>query len=124
MCISARSAKKQTSIRSRNDQNDGSAKPANRRNCIMNKYVARKQQGMAIFSLNEDHPRISETAFIAPNATVIGKVRLGDGVSVWPSAVIRGDKDFITIEDGSNVQDGAIEPDQCNGDARNVPVAT
>ena len=90
----------------------------------MNKHVPRKQQSMAVFSLNEDRPKISEAAFIAPNATVIGQVRLGDGVSVWPSAVIRGDKDLITIEDGSNVQDGAIEPDQCNGDARNVPVAT
>jgi hypothetical protein len=74
----------------------------------MNKHVPRKQQSMAIFSLNEDRPKISETAFIAPNATVIGQVRLGDGVSVWPGAVIRGDKDLITIEDGSNVQDGAV----------------
>ena len=74
----------------------------------MNKHVPRKQQSMAVFSLSEDRPTISETAFIAPNATVIGQVRLGDDVSVWPSAVIRGDKDFITIEDGSNVQDGAV----------------
>jgi carbonic anhydrase/acetyltransferase-like protein (isoleucine patch superfamily) len=75
----------------------------------MNEYVSRKQQGMAaVFSLNEDHPKISETAFVAPNATVIGQVRLGDDVSVWPGAVIRGDKDLITIEDGSNVQDGAV----------------
>jgi carbonic anhydrase/acetyltransferase-like protein (isoleucine patch superfamily) len=75
---------------------------------IMNKHVPRKQQSMAVYSLNEDRPKISETAFIAPNATVIGQVRLGDGVSVWPGAVIRGDEDFITIEDGSNVQDGAV----------------
>jgi carbonic anhydrase/acetyltransferase-like protein (isoleucine patch superfamily) len=75
---------------------------------IMNEYVPRKQQSMAVFGLNGDHPKISETAFIAPNATVIGKVRLGDGVSVWPGAVIRGDKDLIVIEDGSNVQDGAV----------------
>ena len=74
----------------------------------MNKHVPRKQQSMAVFSLSEDRPTISETAFIAPNATVIGQVRLGDGVSVWPGAVIRGDKDLITIEDGSNVQDGAV----------------
>jgi carbonic anhydrase/acetyltransferase-like protein (isoleucine patch superfamily) len=75
---------------------------------IMNKHVPRKQQSMAIFSLSEDRPKISETAFIAPNATVIGQVRLGDGVSVWPGAVIRGDDDLIAIEDGSNVQDGAV----------------
>jgi len=74
----------------------------------MNKHVPQKQQSIAIFSLNEDSPKISATAFIAPNATVIGQVRLGNDVSVWPSAVIRGDKDLITIEDGSNVQDGAV----------------
>jgi carbonic anhydrase/acetyltransferase-like protein (isoleucine patch superfamily) len=74
----------------------------------MNKHVPREQEMMAVFSLGEDRPKISETAFIAPNATVIGQVRLGDGVSVWPGAVIRGDEDLITIEDGSNVQDGAV----------------
>ena len=74
----------------------------------MNRHVPRKQQSMAVFSLSEDRPKISETAFIAPNATVIGQVLLGDGVSVWPSAVIRGDEDLITIEDRSNVQDGAV----------------
>ena len=74
----------------------------------MNKHVPTKQQSTAIFSLNEDRPKISETAFIAPNAKVIGQVLIGDGVSVWPGAVIRGDEDLITIEDGSNVQDGAV----------------
>jgi hypothetical protein len=73
-----------------------------------NKHVPTKQQRMAIFSLNKDRPKISETAFITPNATVIGQVRLGDDVSVWPGAVIRGYKDPITIKDGSNVQDGAV----------------
>jgi carbonic anhydrase/acetyltransferase-like protein (isoleucine patch superfamily) len=67
-----------------------------------------KQQSMVVFSLNEDRPKISETAFVAANATVIGQVRLGDGVSVWPGAVIRGDDDLITVEAGSNVQDGAV----------------
>ena len=75
----------------------------------MNEYVPPKQQGMAaVFSLHEHHPKVSETAFVAPNATVIGQVRLENGVSVWPGAVIRGDQDLITIEDGSNVQDGAV----------------
>ena len=63
---------------------------------------------MAVFSLNEDRPKISDTAFVAANATVIGQVRLGDGVSVWPGAVIRGDDDLIVVEAGSNVQDGAV----------------
>jgi carbonic anhydrase/acetyltransferase-like protein (isoleucine patch superfamily) len=42
------------------------------------------------------------------HAIVIGNVSLGARVSVWPTAVIRGDSDAITIGDDSNVQDGTI----------------
>lgn len=51
---------------------------------------------------------ISPSAFIHPAATVIGRVTLGDECSVWPSAVIRGDVEQISIGARSNVQDGAI----------------
>jgi carbonic anhydrase/acetyltransferase-like protein (isoleucine patch superfamily) len=54
----------------------------------MNRQVPRKQQSMAVFNLGEGRPKISETAFVAPTATVIGRVLLGDGVSVRPGAVI------------------------------------
>ena len=46
--------------------------------------------------------------YLHPRATVVGDVRLGDRVSVWPGAVLRGDTAAITIGDESNVQDGAI----------------
>jgi len=46
--------------------------------------------------------------FIAPGAAVIGSVELGESVSVWFNAVIRGDNDHIKIGDGSNIQDGCI----------------
>lgn len=46
--------------------------------------------------------------FIAPNATVIGSVRLEARCSVWFNAVIRADNDLITIGPDSNVQDGAV----------------
>ena len=46
--------------------------------------------------------------FIAPNATVIGRVTLGVDTSVWFNAVIRGDVDTITIGDRSNIQDGSV----------------
>ena len=46
--------------------------------------------------------------FIAPNATVIGNTTLGDDVSVWFGAVIRGDRDRIEIGYRSNVQDNAV----------------
>ena len=53
-------------------------------------------------------PRIDPTAFIHPLAYVAGNVTLGARVSVWPTAVIRGDSDAITIGDDTNVQDGSV----------------
>lgn len=47
-------------------------------------------------------------SFIHPRATVLGDVRLGARVSIWPGAVLRGDTATITIGDESNIQDGAI----------------
>jgi carbonic anhydrase/acetyltransferase-like protein (isoleucine patch superfamily) len=55
-----------------------------------------------------DTPRIDPTAFIHPHAFVCGDVVLGARVSVWPTAVIRGDTATITIGDESNVQDGTV----------------
>jgi carbonic anhydrase/acetyltransferase-like protein (isoleucine patch superfamily) len=63
---------------------------------------------MAIYRLGDDVPCVPGTAYIAETATVIGKVILGEHVSVWPGAVIRGDNDRIVIGDGSNVQDNAV----------------
>jgi carbonic anhydrase/acetyltransferase-like protein (isoleucine patch superfamily) len=53
-------------------------------------------------------PRIAPTAFVHPRATVIGDVRLGPRSSVWPSAVLRGDINYIQVGEASNIQDGAI----------------
>ena len=53
-------------------------------------------------------PSIHPTAFVHPLAVVIGDVTLGARVSVWPTAVLRGDSDSITIGDDSNVQDGTV----------------
>jgi carbonic anhydrase/acetyltransferase-like protein (isoleucine patch superfamily) len=46
--------------------------------------------------------------FVAPGASVIGRVRLGRDASVWFGAVLRGDSESITIGDRSNVQDTAV----------------
>jgi carbonic anhydrase/acetyltransferase-like protein (isoleucine patch superfamily) len=46
--------------------------------------------------------------FIAPTATVIGDVTLGEDTGIWFGAVVRGDKDRIEIGAGSNVQDNAV----------------
>lgn len=53
------------------------------------------------------YPQIPENCFIAPNATVIGNVIMGDDCSVWFNAVIRGDVNSITMGNKVNVQDGA-----------------
>lgn len=53
-------------------------------------------------------PTIHPTAYIHPSAVVVGDVTLGARVSVWPTAVIRGDTDRITIGADTNVQDGTI----------------
>ena len=50
-------------------------------------------------------PKISKSAFIAPNATVIGNCIIGEQCSIWFGAVLRGDNDLIEIGAGSNIQD-------------------
>ncbi len=63
---------------------------------------------MAVYAIGELVPEIDGTAYVHPDATVIGRVVLGAGASVWPQAVIRGDYGSITVGAGSNVQDGAV----------------
>ena len=52
--------------------------------------------------------KIDSTAYVHPTAVVLGDVTLGARVSVWPTAVLRGDSDTIVIGAESNVQDGAV----------------
>lgn len=51
---------------------------------------------------------VHPTAWIHPDATVLGDVSLGAHVSIWPGAVLRGDTDRIEVGGESNVQDGAV----------------
>jgi carbonic anhydrase/acetyltransferase-like protein (isoleucine patch superfamily) len=53
-------------------------------------------------------PRIHSSVYVHPAAVVTGDVTLGARVSVWPTAVIRGDTDRIVIGADTNVQDGTI----------------
>lgn len=53
-------------------------------------------------------PTIDSSAFVHPAAFVCGDVTLGARVSIWPTAVVRGDTDAIVIGDDSNVQDGTV----------------
>lgn len=53
-------------------------------------------------------PAIPSSAFVAPNATLIGDVTLGEQSSIWYNAVLRGDINRITVGNRSNVQDGSV----------------
>lgn len=53
-------------------------------------------------------PDLSQAAFVAPNATVIGAVQVGSGASIWYTAIVRGDIERIEIGEQTNIQDGAI----------------
>jgi carbonic anhydrase/acetyltransferase-like protein (isoleucine patch superfamily) len=53
-------------------------------------------------------PAIEEGSFVASNASVIGEVSLGKGSSVWYGATVRGDVNYITIGDYTNIQDNVV----------------
>jgi carbonic anhydrase/acetyltransferase-like protein (isoleucine patch superfamily) len=61
-----------------------------------------------IHAIGDRSPDVDPTAWVAPNATIIGSVRLWAEASVWFGAVVRGDNDRITIGARSNVQDMCI----------------
>jgi carbonic anhydrase/acetyltransferase-like protein (isoleucine patch superfamily) len=63
---------------------------------------------MALFSLAGVTPKLGRDIFVAPNATVIGDVVLGDESSVWFNVVIRGDVFPIRIGARTNIQDGSV----------------
>ena len=61
-----------------------------------------------IFPVNGIAPKTGNNCFIAPNATIVGDVILGDDCSIWFNAVIRGDVNSIRLGNKVNVQDGAV----------------
>ncbi|RZK50598.1 MAG: gamma carbonic anhydrase family protein [Pedobacter sp.] len=61
-----------------------------------------------ILPVKGELPQISEGCFLAPNATIVGTVKIGKNCSVWFNAVIRGDVNTISIGDETNIQDGAV----------------
>lgn len=63
---------------------------------------------MPIYEFEGKKPSIGNNCFIAPNATIIGDVTIGDDCSIWFGTVIRGDVNKISIKNGTNVQDNSI----------------
>ncbi len=54
------------------------------------------------------HPVMGTNCFVAPNATIVGEVTMGNDCSIWFNAVLRGDVNFIQMGNKVNVQDGAV----------------
>jgi carbonic anhydrase/acetyltransferase-like protein (isoleucine patch superfamily) len=65
---------------------------------------------MAIYSLGGLAPNLPDAGqfWVAPDAQVIGRVRIGTDVGIWFGAVLRGDNELIDIGARSNIQDGAV----------------
>ncbi|OFY70049.1 MAG: gamma carbonic anhydrase family protein, partial [Bacteroidetes bacterium RIFOXYA12_FULL_33_9] len=61
-----------------------------------------------IKSLNEKTPSFGTNCYLAENCTIVGDVSMGNDCSVWFSAVIRGDVNYIKIGNKVNIQDGAV----------------
>lgn len=63
---------------------------------------------MPIHVLDGFTPQVDEGCWVAPDAVLIGRVRLLKGASIWFGAVLRGDNDWITIGKDSNIQDHSV----------------
>lgn len=63
---------------------------------------------MSVYQLDELIPQVPASAWVAPNAQVMGDVVMGERSSLWYGAVARGDTATITIGADSNVQDGSV----------------
>jgi carbonic anhydrase/acetyltransferase-like protein (isoleucine patch superfamily) len=61
-----------------------------------------------IRSFRGRNPQIAASAYIDPQAVIIGDVSIGTDSSVWPGVVIRGDVNFIRIGARTNIQDGSV----------------
>ena len=63
---------------------------------------------MAMYAIGERRPTIHPTAFVHPDAVIIGDVTVGPESSIWPTAVLRGDVGTIIIGSQTSIQDGTI----------------
>lgn len=63
---------------------------------------------MPIYALGDVEPRIDPSAYVHPDAVVIGDVTVGAESSIWPGAVLRGDDGGIVIGERTSIQDGSV----------------
>ena len=63
---------------------------------------------MPIYALGDIEPVVDPTAWVHPDAVLIGAVTVGAGASIWPTAVLRGDFGTITVGARTSIQDGTV----------------
>lgn len=63
---------------------------------------------MPLYRYKDHAPTVPASAYVAPEAVLIGQVLLGEQASMWPGATARGDNEPIRLGDESNVQEGAV----------------
>ena len=61
-----------------------------------------------IYALDGQAPEIDADAWVAPGAHVMGRVRLGAGVGVWFGAALRGDNEWISVGEATNIQENCV----------------
>ena len=61
-----------------------------------------------IYDFEKSIPEVQPDAWVASNATLIGKVKIEKNSSIWFNAVLRGDIELISIGENSNIQDGSV----------------
>lgn len=63
---------------------------------------------MALYAIGDRAPKIDATAFVHPDAVIIGDVTVGPESSIWPTAVLRGDSGRVVVGARTSVQDGSV----------------
>lgn len=63
---------------------------------------------MALYAIGEHIPTIHPTAFVHPDAVIVGDVTVGAEASIWPTAVLRGDTGRVLVGAQTSIQDGAV----------------
>ena len=75
-----------------------------------------------IIPVRDKTPQLGPNCFVAPNATLIGDIEMGEDCSIWFNAVVRGDVNFIKMGNKVNIQDGACI--HCTFEKCGTPLAT
>jgi carbonic anhydrase/acetyltransferase-like protein (isoleucine patch superfamily) len=63
---------------------------------------------MPLYQLDEQTPKVDDSAWVFENAVIIGNVTIGARASIWPNVSIRGDNSPIVIGAGTNIQEGSV----------------